>query len=135
MAKARFPETTPEQSAWDSLTKLEVNLKSLRCAQTDLAVAQSLNKKAALLHDVFLVSRDLVLGALYSNIRDRFVKMYRELHGLDEEGFTAKIEPDEAGIDFEVDFYGRGVHPPHALHSEGHQDSMGLCLYLALWNI
>jgi hypothetical protein len=35
-------------------------------------------------------------------------------------------------VDFEVDFHGRGAHPPHALHSEGHQDSMGLCLYLAL---
>lgn len=35
-------------------------------------------------------------------------------------------------MDFEVDFYGRGKHPPHALHSEGHQDSMGVCLYLAL---
>lgn len=33
---------------------------------------------------------------------------------------------------FEVDFLGRGAHPPHALHSEGHQDSMGLCLFLAL---
>ncbi len=27
---------------------------------------------------------------------------------------------------------GEGTHPPHALHSEGHQDSMGICLYLAL---
>ena len=32
----------------------------------------------------------------------------------------------------EVDFYGRGKFPPLALHSEGHQDTMGLCLYLAL---
>ena len=26
---------------------------------------------------------------------------------------------------------GRGTHPPHALHSEGHQDSMGVWLFLA----
>jgi hypothetical protein len=50
----------------------------------------------------------------------------------DEKSFTASIKPAGAALDFEVDFYGRGVHPPHALHSEGHQDSMGLCLYLAL---
>jgi hypothetical protein len=31
-----------------------------------------------------------------------------------------------------VDFYGRGFFPPGAYHSEGHQDGMGLCLYLAL---
>ena len=58
--------------------------------------------------------------------------LYRQIHGADEAGFKAEIKPDKAGIDFTVDFYGRGEHPPHALHSEGHQDSMGLCLYLAL---
>ncbi|MCJ7484693.1 MAG: hypothetical protein MUQ25_00805 [Candidatus Aminicenantes bacterium] len=35
-------------------------------------------------------------------------------------------------LGFDVDFYGRGFFPPGAYHSEGHQDSMGLCLYLAL---
>lgn len=58
--------------------------------------------------------------------------LYRQLHGFDEDQFTAKIEPEGPSLNFEVDYYGRGTHPPHALHSEGHQDSMGLCLYLAL---
>jgi hypothetical protein len=31
-----------------------------------------------------------------------------------------------------VNFYERGLFPPGAYHSEGHQDSMGVCLYLAL---
>ncbi len=35
-------------------------------------------------------------------------------------------------LGFNVDFYGRGYFPPGAYHSEGHQDGMGLCLYLAL---
>jgi energy-coupling factor transporter ATP-binding protein EcfA2 len=58
--------------------------------------------------------------------------LYKEIHGNDESGFEASIEPSGASLNFEVSFYGRGKHPPHALHSEGHQDSMGLCLYLAL---
>ena len=58
--------------------------------------------------------------------------LYRQLHGSDEDAFTARIEPHGAALDFEVDFYGRGMHPPHALHSEGHQDSMGISVYLAL---
>ena len=37
-------------------------------------------------------------------------------------------------LGFDVDFYGRGHFPPGAYHSEGHQDGMGLCLYLALMN-
>jgi hypothetical protein len=31
-----------------------------------------------------------------------------------------------------VDFHKKGMFPPGAFHSEGHQDGMGLCLYLAL---
>jgi hypothetical protein len=35
-------------------------------------------------------------------------------------------------LDFDVNFYERGLFPPGAYHSEGHQDGMGVCLYLAL---
>jgi hypothetical protein len=55
-----------------------------------------------------------------------------KLHGTDENNFSAKLEPDGAGLTFEVDFFGKGSNSPQALHSEGHQDSMGICLYLAL---
>jgi recombinational DNA repair ATPase RecF len=130
--KEKYPESTPEQTAWDMLTRLEENLRSVESAEADARKAQLCVKRAALLHDHFLSARDRVLGELYDAIRDRFVDLYRGLHADDEKRFSAKIEPKEAGLNFEVDFYGRGTHPPHALHSEGHQDSMGLCLFLAL---
>ena len=60
------------------------------------------------------------------------MELYRELHGIDEAEFEASLVSSGAGIEFQVGFHGRGKHPPHALHSEGHQDSMGICLYLAL---
>jgi hypothetical protein len=130
--KARHPKVTPEQTAWDTLTRLEENLKALEKAETTFQNAQLSYQRASTLLDSFQAARDGVLGKLYANVRDRFVELYRQLHGSDEANFVAKLEPEGAGIDFEVDFYGRGTHPPHALHSEGHQDSMGLCLYLAL---
>ena len=43
-----------------------------------------------------------------------------------------QLEPSEGKLDLEVDFYGKGLFPPFAYHSEGHQDGMGVCLYLAL---
>jgi ABC-type lipoprotein export system ATPase subunit len=130
--KAKYPESTPEQNAWDTLTRLEENLKALESAEGQFKNAELSQKRANILLDGFLSARDSILGKLYDAVRDRFVELYRQLHNLDEGKFTAKIEPAEAGLDFEVDFYGRGTHPPHALHSEGHQDSMGFCLYLAL---
>ncbi len=132
VAKAKYPEATPEQTAWDSLTRLEENLKALERAQDQLAAADLSYRRAAILLKSFLQARDTVLGALYEDIRDRFVELYRQLHGPDEDKFTARLESVGPALNLEVDFYGRGTHPPHALHSEGHQDSMGLCLYLAL---
>lgn len=130
--KAIHPKVTPEQTAWDTLTRLEENLKALEKAETIFHHAELSYQRASVLLDSFQKARDGVLRKLYDDVRDRFVELYRQLHGADEANFVAKLEPEGAGIDFEVDFYGRGTHPPHALHSEGHQDSMGLCLYLAL---
>ncbi|MCD4782246.1 MAG: AAA family ATPase [Candidatus Eremiobacteraeota bacterium] len=130
--KAKYPESTPEQKAWDILTRLEENLKALESVQVQLKNAELSLRRAKILHDSFISARDVILGNLYDAIRDRFVDLYRKLHELDESTFSAKIEPAKAGLDLKVDFYGRGTHPPHALHSEGHQDSMGFCLYLAL---
>ena len=132
IVKGKSPQMTPEQVAWDYLTRLEENLKAFEQALNKLEIADRSYKRAVILLDSFEKARDSVLGTLYEAVKDRFVELYKELHGSDEKGFTANIEPDGAALNFEVDFYGRGTHSPHALHSEGHQDSMGLCLYLAL---
>lgn len=130
--KATLPVTTPEQTAWDVLTRLEENLKAYEQRLKDLNEINTAFTRANELSGCFEAARDAVLIKLYDTIKDRFVELYKALHEPDEAGFTAKLEPSGAGLSFEVDFYGRGTHPPHALHSEGHQDSMGLCLYLAL---
>jgi len=130
--KEIFPKTTPEQTAWDTLTRLEENLKALEKSQADFSIAKIAYDRANTLVNEFEKSRDYVLQKLYDEVSDRFVDLYKQLHGSDEGSFQAQITPTSAGLDLEVDFYGRGPNPPHALHSEGHQDSMGLCLYLAL---
>lgn len=132
IVKGKSSQITPEQVAWDFLTRLEENLKALEQALNKLEISDMSYKRAVILLDSFEKARDSVLGTLYEEVKDRFVELYKALHGSDEKGFTANIEPDGAALNFEVDFYGRGTHSPHALHSEGHQDSMGLCLYLAL---
>jgi len=131
-AHDEFPKTTPEQDAWDSLTRLEENLKALEEAHEQYEKAEIPFNRARSLYTTFIETRDEILQNTYDEVRDRFVDIYRKLHGTDESGFTASLAPLEAGLNFEVNFYGRGNHPPHALHSEGHQDSMGVSLWLAL---
>jgi energy-coupling factor transporter ATP-binding protein EcfA2 len=129
---AQYPETTPEQTSWDLLTKLEIQVSDLESARERLTSARLTAQRASALLRSFENARDEILGKLYDEIKDRFVGLYKSLHGEDEASFDARLEPEGAALQFEVDFYGRGKYPPHALHSEGHQDSMGLCLYLAL---
>ena len=131
-ARNKYPKSTPEQTAWDTLTKLSVDLKQLEDARLSFETSLRAAQRATILHDEFIAARNQILGGLYTGIKDRFVEMYRELHKEDEGDFDASLEPSDAALKLEVDFYGRGVHPPHALHSEGHQDSMGVCLFLAL---
>jgi len=82
-------------------------------------------------HQSFLDARDAILEEVYSQIENRFEHYYTTMHG-DESNLSVGLNPTETGLDIAVDFYKRGQYPPHALHSEGHQDSMGICLYFAL---
>lgn len=132
IVRDKYPEATPEQTAWDTLTRLEVSLRDLESNQAKHDQKMVFYQRAYALLISFLAARDSVLNKLYSEICDRFSYLYQILHGPDEEEFQATLAAEEAALNFEVDFYGRGSHPPNALHSEGHQDSMGLCLFLAL---
>jgi recombinational DNA repair ATPase RecF len=72
------------------------------------------------------------LNKLYDDVQEDFSTFYRAINEDDEAKFTAKLTPSQGKLDFDVNFYERGLFPPGAYHSEGHQDGMGVCLYLAL---
>jgi len=131
-ADEELPRTSPEQDAWDFLTELTRTLDKYERAGADCAIAAARYDRSQAVRQLYEASRDAVLKALYDEICNRFVELYRTIHGEDEGDFSAHLGPRGAGVTFEVSFFGRGVHPPHALHSEGHQDSMGICLFLAL---
>lgn len=132
LARANTPDVSLEQLAWDNLTRLEEILNNYYKFKTSCISSFKSFNKAEILLDTFLKSRDSIIGDLFFGIEERFMELYRELHGSDESAFKAQLKPQGGGVEFQVDFHGRGIHPPHALHSEGHQDSMGICLYLAL---
>ena len=131
-AKEELPKPSIEQTAWDTLTKLQVGYSALEKRIQDKEAAQLMSLRADALSRTFEQVRDSVLNDLYSRISTRFVEFYALLHDHERDHFKARLEPNRAALSFDVDFMGRGTHPPHALHSEGHQDSMGVCLFLAL---
>lgn len=113
--QAQSPQVTPEQTALEMLTRLEVELKTLEDVTELLENAENNYKRAEKLILSFEKARDKILGQLYGEIKSRFEELYRHIHGSDESEFVANFEPDGPGLKLEVDFYGRGIHPPHAL--------------------
>ena len=118
--------------AWTALTRFEDHLGGLEREREMLRRTRVAAQRAKALFDAFEAERSRVLTELYQHVGARFTELYRTLNADDEGDMEAALAPKGAGLDFVVDFHGHGMHPPHALHSEGHQDSMGLCLYLAL---
>ena len=62
-----------------------------------------------------------------------FSTFYRAINGDDESKFTAKLTPSEGKPRTSTSTsMNAACFRPAAYHSEGHQDGMGVCLYLAL---
>lgn len=127
-----LPEPTAQDAARQFLTIAEERLIQLRAARQAHDVGKAKATKAARVHAVFNTETTKALEAIYTQVQERFAEFYRDLNKDDESAFTAKLIPSLGKLGFDVDFYGRGQFPPGAYHSEGHQDGMGLCLYLAL---
>ncbi|HOZ03228.1 MAG TPA: AAA family ATPase [Candidatus Woesebacteria bacterium] len=130
--KSNVPSGTTREEAITILAKTQQKVREINEKKLKVAQAKVNSQRAVDLYDAFEESQNEVIDELYESIKDRFVELYRDLHLDDESRFQAQLQQHGASVDLSVDFYGRGQHPPHALHSEGHQDSMGICLYLAL---
>ena len=114
------------------LTIAQDRLKARRDAQSKSRQSAAAVDAANVIYCTYCDVSEAYLSELYAEVEDDFGTFYREINADDESEFNAKLEPAEAGLRLEVDFYDKGKYPPGAYHSEGHQDSMGVCLYLAL---
>ena len=72
------------------------------------------------------------LNELYKSIEYDFSTYYRKMHSADESTFKGELKKSGASLSMRVDFFDGKQYPPNAVHSEGHQDSMGICLFFAL---
>jgi len=129
---ASIPEPTKQEAARDFLVRAQDRLETLRDASRNAKKAQQRSELAKQAYETYTDVSNKALDAVYKEVEADFSSLYCSINNDDETGFTAKLTPSIGRLAFDVDFYGRGHFPPGAYHSEGHQDAMGLCLYLAL---
>lgn len=129
-----IPEPTKQDAARDFLVLAQERLEHYRTARLKLSGGKLRAERATTIFDTFGSVTTAALEKIYKEVETAFATYYRKINEDDEKTFTAKLMPSIGKLGFDVDFYGRGHFPPGAYHSEGHQDGMGLCLYLALMN-
>jgi predicted ATPase len=131
-AVSALPDPTKQDAARDWLTVAQERLEVWHDALRKQKAATEQAQRARQVSDIYAATSDTVLTGIYASVEKDFASLYGFVNRDDEDKFKAQLIPSMGKLGFDVDFYGRGFFPPGAYHSEGHQDSMGLCLYLAL---
>lgn len=127
-----LPEPNKQVTAREFLTVAHERLEVWRETKRNQKTATEQARRARQVSDIYGAASDNVLVGLYAEVQKDFAALYGYINRNDEKAFSAKLVPSMGKLGFDVDFYGRGFFPPGAYHSEGHQDGMGPCLYLAL---
>jgi recombinational DNA repair ATPase RecF len=126
------PDQTATLNAQTFLTTAQTRLSDYREAMRKSRAAEIAMESAKQTYAIYCDVLETELNALYGDVQNDFSEFYRAINGDDESTFTAKLTPSAGSLGLDVNFYERGLFPPAAYHSEGHQDGMGVCLYLAL---
>jgi recombinational DNA repair ATPase RecF len=120
-AEEQYEDIGSIAERWQEYEELDDEVDRLRSLKNDIETAE----------EAFIESRREVIGEIYEDITDRVESYYCSIHP-DEDGTEASIKVTDTGAELKKEFYDAGEYPPHSVFSEGHLDSLGLCLHLAL---
>jgi hypothetical protein len=129
--KAR-PDKSATEQARSFLVIAQERLAKLRMAERDFDEKKASAARGRAAYKLYCEVSEKALTKLYESVEEEFGEFYRLINHDDEGEFKAKLEPEDGKLGLLVDFHKKGMFPPAAYHSEGHQDGMGVCLYLAL---
>lgn len=126
----------PDKSTTGEATKFllvgQERLNNLRIARRNAEEKKANASLGKAAYKTYCDVSEARLLTLYHEVEDDFGSYYRLINHDDEGQFKARFEAADGKLGLLVDFHNKGMFPPGAYHSEGHQDGMGVCLYLAL---
>ena len=132
-AKVRArPDKSATTQALNFLVLAQERLSNRRFASRDHDEKRLNAARGKAAYKAYCEIAEEFLTALYEEVQEEFGAFYRQINHDDESEFKAQLEPEDGKLGLLVDFHKKGMFPPGAYHSEGHQDGMGVCLYLAL---
>lgn len=126
------PDKSATEQARNFLVLAQERLTNWRRARRDFEEKKVNAARGRAVYKTYCDVSEKALTKLYEEVEEEFSEFYRLINHDDEGEFKAKLEPEDGKLGLLVDFHKKGMFPPGAYHSEGHQDGMGVCLYLAL---
>lgn len=126
------PDKSATGEATSFLVVAQERLNNVRIARRNADEKKSHASLGKSAYKTYCDVSEAALLTLYHDVEEDFGSYYRLINHDDEGEFKAKFEPTDGKLGLLVDFHKKGMFPPGAYHSEGHQDGMGVCLYLAL---
>jgi AAA domain len=111
------PDQTAATDAQTFLTTAQIRLGDYREAMRNSKAAEIAYKSAKATYEAYCGVMEDELNALYDDVEEDFSTFYRAINEDDESKFTAKLTPNEGRLDFDVNFYERGLFPPGAYHT------------------
>lgn len=126
------PDKSAAGEARDFLVIAQERLGSWRTAKRDAEARRVAAERGKTAHKTYCDVAESALTGLYAEVEADFGEYYQLINHDDEGEFRAQFQPSSGKLGLLVDFHKKGMFPPGAFHSEGHQDGMGICLYLAL---
>ena len=127
-----LPDLSEEDSAKQFLVSAQRHTDNFRSILVQLKKAEDEMKILSIAYESYVKISTEVLEEIYAKVERSFGEIYGEINIVDEKNFQAQLVSSAGKLGLDVDFFGRGFFHPGAYHSEGHQDSMGICLYLSL---
>ena len=121
-----------KEANYKNIVDINANYNLLLKLLQEIEILQKQFSRASILCEAYVNSQTKTLNDMYNSIQDRFSQLYKIIHESDESEFSSSFNRKAASLELQVKFKDGNMYPPNAVHSEGHQDSMGICLFFAL---
>ncbi len=134
--KAELDPTEEDKKALqaiDLITRTLDSRQTLSVLNPILNTKHSTFKEISLIYEVFVSTKRTEVQRIYSELQNNIREFSSVLHP--NEGYKeVRLEVNEgkrASTEIKMDFHSRAQEDPRAFNSEGHLDSLGLCVFLA----
>jgi hypothetical protein len=117
----------------DLLTRVMDSRKKLRDLQPILDSKSATHREMCAIYECFVSTKRDEIKNIYQDLQGDIKRYFKILH--EKEGYREiSLDVDEgkrASTEIKMDFHDRTHEDPRAFNSEGHLDSLGLCVFLA----